>query len=248
VVFRRRRQQDTDDVLAEAYDTEAETEQEPVGATTDATSMPSQGPWDEADLDDPSAGRVDLGGLLIPAVQGMELRAEIADDRVIAATVVLADSAVQLQPFAAPRHQGIWDEVRGELAATVTKQGGTVDESIGPFGPELKARVSVNPQAGKTGSQLARFLGIDGPRWFLRAVITGRAAADAAHGRRVEDLLRGVVVVRGSSPMAPRDPIPLRLPEDGTAEPDNADAPVDGGQERPPLDPFRRGPEITEVR
>ena len=248
MVFRRRRQQDADDVPAEAYDIEAETEQEPVGATTDAASMPGQGPWDEADLDDPSEGRVDLGGLLIPAVQGMELRAEIADDRVIAATVMLADSAVQLQPFAAPRHEGIWDEVRSELAATVTKQGGTVDERVGPFGPELRARVSVNPSGGKTGSQLARFLGIDGPRWFLRAVITGRAAADAAHARRVEDLLRGVVVVRGSSPMAPRDPIPLRLPEDGTAEPEAADAPVDGGQGRPPLDPFRRGPEITEVR
>jgi uncharacterized protein DUF3710 len=248
VVFRRRRQQDTDDVPAEAYDTEEETEQEPVSATSDEASMPSHGPWDEADLDDPSAGRVDLGGLLIPAVQGMELRAEMADDRVIAATVVLADSAVQLQPFAAPRHEGIWDEVRGELAATVTKQGGTVDESTGPFGPELKARVSVNAPAGKTGNQLARFLGIDGPRWFLRAVITGRAAADAAHARRVEDLLRGVVVVRGGSPMAPRDPIPLRLPEDGTAEPGTADAPVEGGQGRPPLDPFQRGPEITEVR
>jgi hypothetical protein len=247
VVFRRRRQQDTEDALAEAYDTEAETEQEQVGATADAPSMPGQGPWDEADLDDPSTGRVDLGGLLIPAVQGMELRAEIADDRVIAATVVIADSAVQLQPFAAPRHEGIWDEVRGELAATVTKQGGTVDESVGPFGPELRARVS-SPQAGKTGNQLARFLGIDGPRWFLRAVITGRAAADKAHARRVEELLRGVVVVRGNSPMAPRDPIPLRLPEDGTGRPDSADAPVEGGQGRPPLDPFQRGPEITEVR
>jgi hypothetical protein len=248
VVFRRRRQQDTDDVPAEAYDTEAETGQEQVSATSDEASMPSHGPWDEADLDDPSAGRVDLGGLLIPAVQGMELRAEIAEDRVIAATVVLADSAVQLQPFAAPRHEGIWDEVRSELAATVTKQGGTVDESIGPFGPELKARVSVNAPAGKTGNQLARFLGIDGPRWFLRAVITGRAADNAAYARRVEDLLRGVVVVRGGSPMAPRDPIPLRLPEDGTAGPGTADAPVEGGQGRPPLDPFRRGPEITEVR
>jgi hypothetical protein len=248
VVFRRRRQQDTDDVLAEAYDIQAETEQEQVAATVDAPSMPSHGPWDEADLDDPSAGRVDLGGLLIPAVQGMELRAEIAEDRVIAATVVIAESAVQLQPFAAPRHEGIWDEVRGELAATVTKQGGTVDESIGPFGPELRTRVSVNPPAGKTGNQLARFLGIDGPRWFLRAVVTGRAAADAAHARRVEDLLRGVVVVRGSSPMAPRDPIPLRLPDDDTGRADAADAPVEGGQGRPPLDPFRRGPEITEVR
>lgn len=247
MVFRRRRQQDTEDLPAEAYNAEAETEQESVDTAPDPASTQGQGPWDEGDLDEPSAGRVDLGGLLIPAVQGMELRAEIADDRVIAATVVLADSAVQLQPFAAPRHEGIWDEVRGELAATVTKQGGTVDERIGPFGPELRARVS-NPPAGKTGNQLARFIGIDGPRWFLRAVITGRAATDAATARRLEDLLRGVVVVRGSSPMAPRDPIPLRLPEDGTAGPDEADAPVDGGQGRPPLDPFRRGPEITEVR
>ena len=247
MVFRRRRQHDTENVPDEAYDTEAEAEQEP-DDPTDATSAPPHGPWDAADLDDPSAGRVDLGGLLIPAVQGMELRAEVADDRIIAATVVLADSVVQLQPFAAPRHEGIWDEVRGELAATVTKQGGTVDESMGPFGPELRARVSVNAPGAKAGSQLARFIGIDGPRWFLRAVITGRAATEAAHARRVEDLVREVVVVRGGSPMAPRDPIPLRLPEDGTATSESPDAAADSGQRRPPLDPFRRGPEITEVR
>jgi hypothetical protein len=48
--------------------------------------------------------------------------------------------------------------------------------------------------------------------------------------------------------MAPRDPIPLRLPQDDDSE---AGAPGDqlaGGQQRPGLDPFRRGPEITEVR
>lgn len=247
MVFRRRRQQQAEDAVVEAYDAEPE-ELESGSEPAEDSTRAEHGPWDVADLTDPAAGRVDLGGLLIPAVRGMELRAEVSDDRVIAATVVLADSALQLQPFAAPRTEGIWDEVRSELAATVTKQGGTVDERMGPFGPELRARMSVNPQDGKRGTQLARFVGVDGPRWFLRAVITGRAAAEAANARRLEDVLRNVVVVRGDSPMAPRDPIPLRLPQDDNSE---ADAPGDelaSGQQRPGLDPFRRGPEITEVR
>jgi hypothetical protein len=51
-----------------------------------------------------------------------------------------------------------------------------------------------------------------------------------------------VVVVRGSEAMAPRELLPLRLP--------TADLAPDPGQEqaRPPLDPFTRGPEITEIR
>ncbi len=247
MVFRRRRQRDAEgapDAGADSSDTYDESMAADDLLDADL-ARPAHGPWDVADLDDPAKGRVDLGGLLIPAVQGMELRADIADDRVVAATVVLMDSMIQLQPFAAPRSQGIWDEVRGELAASVTKQGGTVDESTGPFGPELRARVSVTSPDGKKGTQLARFVGVDGPRWFLRAVITGKAATEPAPARRVEDLLRDVVVVRGGSPMAPRDAIPLRLPEEGAQ---SSLGTTESGAQRPPLDPFRRGPEITEVR
>jgi hypothetical protein len=249
VVFRRRRQRDAEhaaDPAVGVYDTDADTELDDGTDRDSGTPAPAHGPWDVADLDDPAKGRVDLGGLLIPAVQGMELRAEIADDQVVAATVVIADSMLQLAPFAAPRSEGIWDDLRGELAATFAKQGGTADESDGPFGAELRARVPATAAGGRTRTQPARIIGIDGPRWFLRALITGRAVTEPATARRVEELLKDVVVVRGDSPMAPRDPIPLRLPQESSSEGGSA-SPEAGGQ-RPPLDPFHRGPEITEVR
>ena len=60
------------------------------------------------------------------------------------------------------------------------------------------------------------------------------------------DVFRAVVVVRGSDPMAPRELLPLRLPSDAAEAPDAAEA--DGEGETPSIDPFERGPEITEVR
>ncbi|KJK48961.1 DUF3710 domain-containing protein, partial [Streptomyces sp. NRRL F-4428] len=83
------------------------------------------GPWDISEvLGSPADGRVDLGGIFVPGVDGMELRVEVAGDAIVAATVVLGDSAVQLQAFAAPKKEGIWGEVRDEIAAGITQQGG----------------------------------------------------------------------------------------------------------------------------
>lgn len=201
------------------------------------------GPWDLSEVGAPYDNRVDLGGLLVPAVAGMELRVELANERITAASALLADSELKLQPFAAPRTEGIWDEVRAELAAGITRQGGTVDEVDGPFGVELRARMPIRTAKGTGAVQAARFFGIDGPRWFLHGVLTGRGANEPRHAGPVEDLLRGVVVVRGDTPMAPQELIPLRLPE----EAGQTDVPTESGR-RPPLNPFSRGPEITEVR
>lgn len=66
------------------------------------------GPWDHSELENPEEGRVDLGGLLVPGVEGMELRVEVAGDAIVAATLVLGNSAIQLQAFAAPKSEGIW--------------------------------------------------------------------------------------------------------------------------------------------
>ncbi|MFD9634029.1 DUF3710 domain-containing protein, partial [Streptomyces violascens] len=35
------------------------------------------GPWDLAEVTEPGEGRVDLGGLFVPGVEGMELRVEV---------------------------------------------------------------------------------------------------------------------------------------------------------------------------
>jgi hypothetical protein len=43
-------------------------------------------------------------------------------------------------------------------------------------------------------------------------VIGGEAASDPAAAEQVEDLFRSIVVVRGGSPMPPRDLIPLKMP------------------------------------
>ena len=201
------------------------------------------GPWDVTEVEKPEEGRADLGGLLAPVFEGMELRVEVQDDAVVAVTAVVGPSAIQLQPFAAPRSEGIWDEVRTEIAASVTQQGGLVDQNEGPLGPELRAQVPVQLQDGTQGTQVLRFVGCDGPRWFLRGVISGQAAAQPETAGAVEEIFRGTVVVRGGDPMAPRDPIPLRLPHEEGAHETQAGPPSSED-----LNPFQRGPEITEVR
>lgn len=249
-MFRRRRRDQPDQqdqqraaqVASEPVDDEYD--QEPDQAPPERTGPRAQGPWDVGELSaEELSERVDLGGLLLPAVEGIELRLEYdeATGAVGSVLAVRGEAAVQLQPFAAPRSRGIWDEVRAELAAAMTQQGGLATERTGSFGVELLARVPVRQLTGAIEHRL-RFVGVDGPRWFLRAVFTGDAYDMPAAAAPLEELVRAAVVVRGTGPMAPREPIPLQLPQAAHgAEPP-------GGAARPPLDPFGRGPEITEVR
>jgi hypothetical protein len=210
----------------------------------EADGVRSAGPWDVSEIDDPAAGRVSLGALWIPGRPGLEVRVEADQNTgaVIAVVLVLGSSAVQVQPFAAPRSEGIWADVRTEIGAGITRDGGTVDEVDGPFGPELRTNVPTKRPDGGAASQRARFIGVDGPRWFLRGVLTGDAAVDDGAAAELLDVFRDVVVVRGGEAMAPREPIPLRLPAQLTGEDGDAEEPADD-----PLSPFKRGPEITEI-
>ena len=255
-MFRRRGREAADEAELESAD---EVGQEPKDdapvhrKTADAPEERENGPWDASEVDKPLEGRVDLGGLLVPAVPGMEVRLEVSEQQqVMAITVVLGQSAIQLQGFAAPRSEGIWEDVRDEISAEVTKQGGVIDKGIGAFGPELRARVPVRLPDGNQGVQVVRFLGADGPRWFLRAVISGQAAVQPQAAAVVEQVFRDVVVVRGTQAMAPRDPIPLRLPPQARPTDPAADAAPTVEPSSPyasgSLNPFERGPEITEIR
>ncbi|MBO3087341.1 DUF3710 domain-containing protein [Cellulomonas dongxiuzhuiae] len=208
-------------------------------ATGGEPGADARGPWD-ADGPFPAAPRVDLGAIQLPSLEGMEVRLEVdkATNVVSAVAVLLEGSSLQLQAFAAPRSEGIWDEIRDEIAASITQQGGTVDDLPGPFGRELLARLPVRTPEGRTGHRPARFIGSDGPRWFLRGVLTGRAAVEPDAAGTLEDLFSQVVVVRGSDARPPRDLLPLQLPGGATPPPPPAD---------PRLAPPERGPEITEI-
>ncbi|MFD0884340.1 DUF3710 domain-containing protein, partial [Streptosporangium algeriense] len=89
-----------------------------------------------------------------------------------------------------------------------------------------------------------RYIGVDGPRWFLRAVISGRAVQDAEIAAVLEGVVGDIVVVRGDEPMAPKESIELRLPPE--ARQPAGQQPAE--QEVPDLNPFERGPEIAEIR
>ena len=225
----------------------SEPDEEPAASGVDR----SGGPFDVNEVEGRD-GRVDLGSLWMRGVPGMELRLEVdqASQAVNAATAVLADSALQLQAFAAPRSGGLWDEIRAEIASAVEKQGGTVEEHDGELGTELRTRMPSAGPDGRTVFAPATFLGVDGPRWFLRGVLSGRAAIDEAAATPLVEVFRAAVVVRGVEPMAPRELLPLALPRAAEAAAEAAEAAeqADDEAERTSLDPFERGPEITEVR
>jgi hypothetical protein len=238
-VFRRKKNRDDDDVEVDVLDDDATTREEVVlGAPEPAVT---RGPWDPDDVPDPDLPRLDLGGLLVPIPKKLELQVEANPDGTVAAAVV-ADgrSTMQLNAFAAPRRSGLWEEVRTEIRESLDEQGIVADEADGPIGRELRARIPTGDGKGTMTS--ARFIGCDGPRWFLRGLISGPAATDPVQAEPLEAVFRGVVVVRGGEAMAPRDQLPLRLPKD-VPEPTEEGAEAGYGD----LDPFERGPEITEI-
>jgi hypothetical protein len=253
-VFRRRNRDKSgtaasaegDEEFEELLDEDVEPEEDDVDEVPEYDRV--DGPWDIAEVDDPVVDRVDLGCVLVPAVDDMQLRVNVADNRIINATVMLGETALELIAFAAPKSEGIWGEVRDEIAAVVTRQGGLVDVVDGPFGVELQAQVPALTPDGRQGMQRVRFVGVDGPRWFLRGVISGRGAVTPDAAAAVEDVFRRTVVNRGTEAMAPHDPIPFKLPAEMQQQAPPQVAEETRNRYSGGLNPFDRGPEITEVR
>jgi hypothetical protein len=204
------------------------------------TDLRSGGPWDESEAD-PNDGveRLDLGALRVAATPSVDVQVQVdeASGNVTQLTFARPDGAVQVQPYAAPRSGGLWDTVRGQIKSSINQSGGLVEEADGPFGTELRAQVKASDGSGSL--QPARFTGIEGPRWFLRAVFLGAAAKPGESATVLEGMVRNLVVVRGTEAMPVGAPIPLAIPQ--TASPD---APAPAGLPSP----FQRGPEITETR
>lgn len=173
----------------------------------------TEGPWDIDDEPDLGA-RIDFGAVRIPARRGMKLRIDRDKrvDRLIGVTVALGGSTLEVRAFAAPRSEGLWEEIRETMRESVTKQGGGVAEQEGPFGPELLCKIPVKTKDGRVGLRPVRFWGVDGPRWFLRGAINGQAAVDAEAGAAIAEVFRDIVVVRGTQPRAPRELLAVTPP------------------------------------
>jgi Protein of unknown function (DUF3710) len=239
-VFRRRRSADAD---RDEFDYD-EPEQ-PAG-----NPRAEGGPWD-AEEPFPALERVDLGSLQVPIGPDHEIQLVMAEQHGAWVTIRYRESEVQIQAFAAARRGALWDDVRAEIAAEVTTAGGRSQETEGSFGIELMAQVPAEPGQGAGelgGMRLVRFVGVDGPRWFVRGLFSGPAADGGDQADLLEEVLRDVVVVRGEHPVPPREILELRLPPEARQALEEQAAADEENRFGGDLNPFERGPEFTETR
>ncbi|MFY9262893.1 MAG: DUF3710 domain-containing protein [Actinomycetaceae bacterium] len=176
-----------------------------------AQNTPTTGPFDEADH--PQRGALlDAGSLWLPKVAGVSIQFPFDNRRKEVRGILYSKKGgmLQLQAYAAPRSRGLWHDVRTDMITSIAKQGGSSKEVDGPFGTELHAQMPV-PNVDQP--QPHRFIGIDGPRWLLRATLYGRAATNQQLADEMFDIVRRVVVVRGQDPHPPRDLLPLTVPK-----------------------------------
>jgi Protein of unknown function (DUF3710) len=255
-VFRRRRStaagrdwsaDDDQELAGDELDDGEPFDDEPAEREPPGTPQAEGGPWD-AEEPFPARERVDLGSLHVPVGPGHEIQLVMAEQHGAWVTVKYRESEVQIQAFAAARRSALWDDVRAEIAAEVNTAGGRSQESEGPFGIELLAQVPMEPGQPAAGMRLVRFVGVDGPRWFLRGLFTGPAADGGEQAELLEEVLRDVVVVRGDHPVPPREILELRLPPEARQALDEQAAAAEENRFRGGLNPFEHGPEFTETR
>jgi uncharacterized protein DUF3710 len=205
-------------------------------AETLPADVRADGPWDSSEKDvgdDPAY--LDFGSLLVRGRPEFNLQLPADDDEgTIGSVVLLAEeSGLELRAFADARSGGLWDDVRADLEVEAERLGGSSEQIAGPFGPELHIRVPVTLPDEEEGFQPSRIVGIEGPRWMLRATFLGRDALEPSDDGLLMDALRDVVVVRGDDPRAPRDALLLTISEDlevveGPGSPPDLESPERG--------------------
>ncbi|MBI0143954.1 DUF3710 domain-containing protein [Bifidobacterium sp. W8116] len=247
---------------AEKSDQTSQTSQEDRDETVaeqDEAEQSGKGPWDSTDPEAPDTDEyLDIGALMLPFLEGSELRlkANSQTGDVLGATITYKSSSLELEPFAAPKSLGLWDEVRADLL----KANPSCKEVDGVFGKELTLPVKV-----KGKNLLTRVVGIDGPRWMLRGIFSGPAAKGGKEKDVLDGYLADLVVVRGDEPLAPRDLVPMHAPvtpnqrrgeaEDAKSKDDQSaqipgkpEGPFDSDQQTEVKTTLSRGPMFSEVR
>ena len=245
--------QDTADASAAA---ESSTGEDASSAEPQGKPARPHGPWDVSELDDrPShtAARLDLGGVRIRPVAGMKVQMQVDKNSGQATSVMLVSDqgALQLMVIAAPKSKPLWPQTMRALRSDADRRGGSAQDGKGPWGPVLRMALPATTSDGKQGVQPSVVLGIDGPRWLLRATLIGRAAVDQEQMNRMMAIVQDTVVVRGDQPMAPGEVIALTPPprpagDESAAQAEGAaEAPVEQPAEPDPVE--AASPEPVDV-
>lgn len=186
--------------------------------TEGAASVPA-GPYDSGDVPASAVSRVDLGAMRVAGFTEMQLHFETdpQKSRFVSVLATYQDAALRLQPLAAPRSGGLWEEMREQIKGSIEASGGQAEEVEGLFGTELQAVVPAVTPEGEQVRQPIRLVAYEGPRWLLHGVFMGSAAMTDAMKELFEDVFCQTVVVRGDQPMAPGEVLAITLPPEAQA-------------------------------
>lgn len=209
MIFSRKRAGDKRDAKkASSLDKAEVTEAVSAGEEGEPTTR-APGPFDVADAR-PQGKYLDLGAVRIPMVDGVEVRVQAdPEGRVQQVALMMGDNGLQIAVLAAPRSEAMWDEVREGIRAQLRSDGFASQEVDGSYGTELRTRVRT-----PNGPTDLRFVGVNGPRWLVRAVFQGPVATDITKAPLLMDCLQGLIVDRGQDAMPAGDTLPLKLPKD----------------------------------
>ncbi len=180
----------------------------------------SVGPLDSSELEI-NESFIDFGSILIPkSIPDMTVRVEVEESsgRLVAVSLELQGSLLQISAFSAPKTSPIWSEVALQLQDSLISQGGEAVSVEGPFGVSILARMPVADGPAGVSRQL-KFFGADGPRWFLRGILSGQALQDEASAVLLDNVFRQIVVHRGEEALPPREMLPLVMPAGNIAPP-----------------------------
>lgn len=180
-------------------------------SNTGSQVPPQEGPFDESDgtitrLLDPDGeglGILDFGAYAFVPPVNTQLQIESSEEQNLVVHVLSGQSNITIDAYAAPKTGGQWRFVASELADGLRNQGAKVSIQDGPWGREV---------IGSAAESVIRFIGVNGPRWMLRAVIVSSPAEAEQSAEIARTMLSHTVVRRGTNPMPARTPIPLVLP------------------------------------
>lgn len=162
------------------------------------------GPFDEADAPQDGLSRLDLGSVRVPVPEGAQLQVEVDPTGPVRAVhLVTPIGQLTVSAYAAPRSGGLWADISEELTTQLRADGARVIKESGEWGVELAATAN---------NVVLRFIGVDGPRWMLRGVVAGPGEHNVMASELLRNVVRGTVVVRGTSPQPVRTPLPVELP------------------------------------
>ena len=155
---------------------------------------------------------LDFGAIRVAPRPELQIRADVDENskKVVALTLELNGHRLQLQAFAASKSDGLWLETLDALEKGIASQGGSTMRVSGLTGIELNAKLMVDV-GGRKQERHSRFIGVDGPRWFLRGVINS-PALDDFHYRKLVEIFRSTAVSRGDVAMPPGELLFLKLP------------------------------------